>query len=56
MGGLAVMAAATVPWLARGSDASVAGLVPFALALILEGVVIAAGPPVRDVEDDIPGV
>jgi hypothetical protein len=50
------MAAATGPWLARGGDVSVSGLLPFALALILVGVVIAAGPPVRDAEDDIPGV
>jgi serine/threonine-protein kinase len=56
LGGLAVMAAATGPWLARGGDVSVSGLLPFALALILVGVVIAAGPPVRDAEDDIPGV
>ena len=56
LGGLAVMIGATGPWLTARPGASMADLLPFALALILEGVVIAAGPPARERQDSLSGV
>ena len=56
LAGLAVMVGGTGPWLTAREGASIADLLPYALALILEGVVIAAGPPVHEREDSPSGV
>jgi eukaryotic-like serine/threonine-protein kinase len=54
LGGLALIAAAQVPWLTGGSQPPPAALMQLLFALILVGVVVALGPPVQAETVDTP--